>query len=503
MSFVRPIFPYPAKIPSWFAGHMSRSLRELPTLLENIDLVIEARDARLPLTSINSAFDQLLSKSRKNLKGKGKEREKIVVYTKRDLAERRFEEPLRKAFEQHADQKIMFADTRSDKDVRDVLKHAVRIAKDNAEIIPDLRVLVIGMPNVGKSSLLNALRRVGLRKGKAFRTGAEAGITRKLTGTVKIYDEPSVYVYDTPGVMVPYLGRGVEGAEKGLKLALTAGIKESLFEQDAMVDYLLWKLNKRLVAVSSLDDNDPKKHKSYLSLLPLPPDFQPTDDLPTLLDALSERLGFLQKGGEKDHDATCNWLIRAFREGKLGEFTLDDLVPPGTPIMNQPSQRENDIDQSVPYLRIPSTETDPSSASDPISATTPEPVSSSTPDLRNQGEEIPLSASTPNDTDLDKKVSQAVQAYLFANANTNTQTKSLSSDASRGAAASSSSSGPGVGISLNQQKKADKRQRLEERDEKLRAKGINVPQRTWTNAKGGLGKGSKTGEAGKFARSRR
>ncbi len=57
--------------------------------------------------------------------------------------------------------------------------------------------------------------------GKAFRTGAEAGVTRKLTGTVKIHDDPSIYVYDTPGVMVPFLGHGVDGAERGLKLALT------------------------------------------------------------------------------------------------------------------------------------------------------------------------------------------------------------------------------------------------------------------------------------------
>ena len=58
-------------------------------------------------------------------------------------------------------------------------------------------------------------------EGKAFRTGADAGVTRKLTGTVKIHEDPSIYVYDTPGVMVPFLGHGADGAERGLKLALT------------------------------------------------------------------------------------------------------------------------------------------------------------------------------------------------------------------------------------------------------------------------------------------
>ncbi|WWC99308.1 hypothetical protein V866_006209 [Kwoniella sp. B9012] len=475
MSFIRPVFPYPARIPSWFAGHMSRSLRELPTLLENIDLVIEARDSRLPLTSINSTFDQMLSRAKK---GKGKEKEKLVVYTKRDLAERRYEEPLKKAFLQHAGQKVMFADTRSDQDVREVLRHAVRIARENQEIIPDLRVLVIGMPNVGKSSLLNALRRVGLRKGKAFRTGAEAGITRKLTGTVKIYDSPSVYVYDTPGVMVPYLGRGEDGAEKGLKLALTAGIKESLFEQDAMVDYLLWKMNKRLIA----EKDDPNKHQTYLSLLPLPSDFPPTDDITILLDALSERLGTLKKGGEKDHEAASGFMIRAFREGKLGEFTLDDLTmtSPKSTTEKIDNQKDTDSQNTITH-----TSDDGNVGINEIQKSTMKNESAN--DHNNNDHDQLQETTTSTTSDLDYQVSQTVKQYL-----------SLTSPSSSADSTSSSFSG----ISMNQQKKADKRLRLEERDNKLRAKGVNVPIRQWGNKKKksvGLGRG----EAGKIARNRK
>ncbi|WVF66129.1 hypothetical protein IAT40_000868 [Kwoniella sp. CBS 6097] len=524
MAFVpRATFPYPLKVPSWFAGHMSRSLRELPTLLEDIDLVIEARDSRLPLTSINSTFDDMLNrvKSRKGGggKGKGKEREKLVVYTKRDLAEMRYEEPLKKAFLEHAGQRIMFADTRSDKDVREVLNHAVRIARDNIETIPDLRVLVVGMPNVGKSSLLNALRRVGVRKGKAFRTGAEAGITRKLTGTVRIHEDPSVYVYDTPGVMMPYLGRGEEGAEKGLKLALTAGIKESLFEQDAMADYLLWKMNRRLVAERDLPDGHSAKQPAYLSMLPLPPSFEPTDDLFTLLDALCDRLGALKKGGERDYDAGMLWLIRAFREGRLGGWTLDDLVDRKYGI--QGASGINSVDRIGDAGTMEDTT---GSVTESVDIEEPE---RSTWDL-----------------DLDQQVSRAVQRYLArhssssssSTASTRTSKSSSPSPISASSISSSSSSDsdalsnehtPFSPISGNQARKASKRQRLEERDAKLRAKGINVAQRVWAenntqigsiggkkrNGPGGGGGGaaggkrmsgsSFRGQAGRFARENR
>jgi ribosome biogenesis GTPase A len=108
--------------------------------------------------------------------------------------------------------------------------------------IPELNVLVVGMPNVGKSTLLNVLRDFGIpgrmfclifssvmyliqlhicvATPKALRTSAQPGLTRALSTRLKLSEDPLVYSYDTPGVMLPFLGRGDRGAERGVKLAL-------------------------------------------------------------------------------------------------------------------------------------------------------------------------------------------------------------------------------------------------------------------------------------------
>lgn len=115
------------------------------------------------------------------------------------------------------------------------------IAKQHPHAM-ELNVLVIGMPNVGKSTLLNALRNMGIKgrmsltfilnffrvillcifsgTPKAFQTSAQPGLTQALSTRLKVSLDPLVYAFDTPGVMLPFLGRGVEGAERGIKLAL-------------------------------------------------------------------------------------------------------------------------------------------------------------------------------------------------------------------------------------------------------------------------------------------
>ncbi|PGH03126.1 hypothetical protein AJ79_07453 [Helicocarpus griseus UAMH5409] len=299
MSFIpRATFPQIDSIPrTYFLGHHKAGLSKMKEMLSRIDHVIECRDYRIPATSINPVFEEALG-----------DKSRYIVYTKRDLGgdhapESQEREKLIRKWNKES--RVFFASRFSSGTLKPIID---QLRSDDFKInsITGCRVLVVGMPNVGKSSLINNLRAyVDKKKARAAKTGADPGVTRRVGAGLKLLQKEmyGVYLIDTPGVFVPYM----PDSESMLKLALCSCVKRSIIPPVTIADYLLYQINRA------------KQHPYHRFS-------KPTNEIIPLLESFAQKQGCLGKGGVPDIEAAARKFVYTYETGKMGAFVMDNVL---------------------------------------------------------------------------------------------------------------------------------------------------------------------------------
>ncbi|KAL2315867.1 P-loop containing nucleoside triphosphate hydrolase protein [Schizosaccharomyces pombe] len=294
---------------TWYPGHMNKTLKRLKNLTSSNDIFVEVRDARIPLTSRNYVMEDFLNK-----------KNRIIVYNKCDLADtfhtkaKVSKHRIQNLAQQFQNVECWSKETSTPEKSASITPYVSKAPYFAKELLRLIRTLVdqasangrvyvyfVGMPNTGKSSILNSLRNVALRKSKSAIVGNYPGVTKRISEIVRLFNDMDVYMLDTPGIMTPSITK----PEDMLKLSLVGCVKEGIVHPVTVVDYLLFHLNRI----------DPSLYSKW-SL--------PTNDVDEFLQNTAYKARKLTKGGF-DENFVSNYVIQQYRIGRLGRFQLDTI----------------------------------------------------------------------------------------------------------------------------------------------------------------------------------
>ena len=275
----------------WYPGHMTKAKRQMQEDIKLIDLVIELVDARVPLSSRNPDIDDL-----------GKNKARLILLNKSDLADDDQNEKWIEYFKEkgyHA-LKINSKNKSGIKEINNVVNKACKekIERDRKRGIKNrpVRAMVVGIPNVGKSTFINAYAGRNCAK-----TGNKPGVTK---GKQWIKLSKTLELLDTPGILWPKF----EDQAIGLKLALIGSINDNILDVSDMAYEFVKILNN-----------------SYENAIPNRFGVEKNDDPLKMLEGIAEVRGCKLKGNVLDLEKASSILLEEFRSGKLGKITLDRL----------------------------------------------------------------------------------------------------------------------------------------------------------------------------------
>lgn len=274
---------------NWYPGHMKKTKDLIVNNLKLIDVVIELRDARIPFSSYNPQFDALI-----------KDKKRIIALTKMDLADGKGLDTWIKHFESNGVRTLPINSNSGEniKLLKQLIKEegnfVVEKAKRKGLVPRPIRVMIIGIPNVGKSSLINKLAGK-----KSAKTGNRPGVTK---GKQWIRLGADLELFDTPGILWPK----IEKDEVGFNLAYTGAIKDEILDIGDLAYKLLGILIER-----------------YPTLLEERYDIKIEGETLDVMDAIGKRRGCLMRGAEIDYEKVARIILDEYRKGIIGRTMLE------------------------------------------------------------------------------------------------------------------------------------------------------------------------------------
>ena len=275
----------------WYPGHIAKAERQLKEKLSLVDVVIEVRDARLPLSSSYTNIKKLLG-----------EKPRLLLLNKADLVDKTELKRWVNYLKQETNCPVAITEAKGARDLQSVINTAIELSEPRIQALMQkgllrrpARAIVVGMPNVGKSSVINKLT-----KSSKTKIGAKAGVTRQQQW-VRINSK--LELLDTPGI-IPTVQ---DNQEQAVKLAFVNSVSENAYSSELVANALLDLMKNEKFAQSVLN---------YYKI-------SSKDELTLENIALSRN--WIIKGSEPDTERTAKYILKDYRDGRLGLFILDDL----------------------------------------------------------------------------------------------------------------------------------------------------------------------------------
>lgn len=274
----------------WFPGHMAKARREVTEKLKLVDIIFELVDARLPLSSRNPMIDEVVG-----------QKIRLLILNKADMADDHQTKKWLKYFDERG-HKAVAINSFDSKGLQQVIKAAKELLEEkwarmrSRGIKPRaIRAMIVGIPNVGKSTLINRLAKKNLAK-----TGNTPGVT-KAQQWIKV--EKELELLDTPGILWPKF----EDQSVGYKLALTGAIKDTITNMEDLAVY----------GLRFLAEHYPKRMEERYQMTEV------DEDLVKTFDHIGKLRRTFSTGGEIDYDHVAELIVRDIRGENLGKLTFD------------------------------------------------------------------------------------------------------------------------------------------------------------------------------------